>query len=139
MKHLIIPLMLLLGTGPALAETRYVTDIFQVTLRSGKSTQNEILRMLPSGTALKVLEVDQSSGYTRVSTPGGKEGWVLTRYLMDLPSARARLNRSNTKLAKLEQELNQLKSELKTVSTGKGKIDRERKNLHKQNRHTKVG
>ena len=100
MKYIIsIILPLLLATNVAAAQTRYVTDIFEITLRSGKSTQNEIVRMLPSGTALEVIETDAKSGYTRVRTPSGKDGWVLSRYLMDLPSARARLSGAETKLA----------------------------------------
>ena len=129
MKHLIIPLMLLLGTGPALAETRYVTDIFQITLRSGKSTQNEILRMLPSGTALKVLEVDQSSGYTRVSTPGGKEGWVLTRFLMKEQAARERLAAAEKRAAELELENRKMVTAVQSIREEMGGLQSERSNL----------
>lgn len=122
-----------ISTEIASAETRYVTDVFQVTLRSGKSTQNEIVRMLPSGSALEVLETDASSGYSRVKTQSGKEGWVLTRYLMDLPSARARLSRAETKLAENEQNLGKIKQELKLVSNKNNELENERKQLNEQN------
>ena len=126
-------LMLLLPLSYAYAETRYVTDIFQVTLRSGKSTKNGIVRMLPSGTALKVLENDRASGYTRVTTPSGKEGWILTRYLMDLPPARARLSRSETKLASNEQNMGQMKQELQSLTEKTRELEEERKALSEQN------
>ena len=116
------------------AETRYVTDIFQITLRSGQSTQNEIVRMLPSGQALTVLEKNSSSGYTKVRTPEGKEGWVLSRYLMDVPSARARLSRAETKLANTDQNLVKLKDELKQVNTEKTSLAKENKHLKQQNK-----
>jgi len=116
------------------AETRYVTDIFQITLRSGTSTQNEIIRMLPSGQALTVLEVDSSSGYTRVRTPEGKEGWTLTRYLMDVPSARARLSRAETKLANTEQNSNKIKTELTQISADKSALKKENLHLKQQNK-----
>jgi len=126
-------ILFLMSAQFANAATRYVTDVFQVTLRSGKSTQNEIVRMLPSGTALNVLEVDSKSGYSRVSTPSGKEGWILTRYLMDLPSARARLSRSETKLAGNEQNLGKIKEELNLTSNQKRVLESERKKLSEQN------
>ncbi|MEO0974872.1 MAG: TIGR04211 family SH3 domain-containing protein, partial [Pseudomonadota bacterium] len=76
--------LLLALSVPALADTAWVTDRFEITLRSGPSTRNEIRRMLPSGAALEVLEQDADSGYTRVQTASGSEqGWVLTRYLMN--------------------------------------------------------
>jgi len=75
----------------AQAQPRYVTDEFEVNLRTGTSNAHAILRLLPSGTPLEVLENDADSGYTRVRTAGGVEGWVLTRYLTAQPPARERL------------------------------------------------
>ncbi|HBV21301.1 MAG TPA: TIGR04211 family SH3 domain-containing protein, partial [Nitrosomonas sp.] len=43
------------------------------------------------GTALEVLEQDADSGYSKVQTNSGVEGWVLTRYLMREPAARMQL------------------------------------------------
>ena len=101
---------------------RYVSDQMEITLRSGKSSKNEILRLLPSGTALTVLENDKQTGYSRVRTSGGKEGWVLNRYLMNTPSARVRL-------AAVEKKLAQLQSSLKE----KISIEKERDQLNSQN------
>lgn len=81
------------------AETAWVTDRFEITLRSGPSTANEIRRMLESGTSLEVLERDEAAGYARVRTAGGTEGWVLTRYLMDERPAREQLARVATAVA----------------------------------------
>ena len=69
-------------------QSAWVSDQFEITLRTGPSTTNAIERMLSSGTELVVLEQDDESGYSHVRTTGGTEGWVLTRYLMDEPSAR---------------------------------------------------
>jgi SH3 domain protein len=60
-------------------------------LRTGPSTNNAIELMLDSGTALEFIEEDAASGYSRVMTSGGTEGWVLSRYLMDEPAAREQL------------------------------------------------
>jgi SH3 domain protein len=94
---------LLLGiTLTAQAETRYVSDELEIDMRSGTSTQHRILRMVPSGTNLDVVEEDKASGYSRVRTPSGAEGWVLSRYLMTTPPARERLAATEQKLAELE-------------------------------------
>ncbi len=81
----------LLLSGVLLAQTRYVSDQLEITLRTGPSTQNAIVRILPSGTALEVLGEDADAGYTQVRTSGGSEGWVLTRFLTSQPVARDRL------------------------------------------------
>lgn len=94
--------MLLGITLTAQAETRYVSDELEIALRSGTSTQHRILRMIPSGTALQTLEHDEGSGYSRVRTPSGAEGWVLTRYLMTTPAAREQLAAAEKKLTELE-------------------------------------
>jgi SH3 domain protein len=75
----------------AIAESAWVSDRFEITLRSGPSTSNAIQLMIGSGAELEVLESDAESGYSRVRTGGGTEGWVLTRYLMSEPAARDQL------------------------------------------------
>ncbi|MFA7387416.1 MAG: TIGR04211 family SH3 domain-containing protein [Thiohalobacteraceae bacterium] len=106
-------LALLLGISlTAQAERRFVTDELEVDLRSGTSTQHRILRMLPSGTALETLEVDADSGYTKVRTPGGVDGWILTRFLSRTPSARDRLAETEKKLAELEIQSRQRMAKL---------------------------
>lgn len=103
---------------PAFAQSAWVSDEFEITLRSGPSTSNEIRLMLGSGTQLDVLERDAESGYTRVRTPGGTEGWVLSRYLMPEPSAReqletltSQLSSATTRGSSLDEQLNSVRSE----------------------------
>ena len=75
----------------AFGESVWVSDQFEVTLRTGPSTSNAIQLMVDSGTELEFIEEDAESGYSRVITSGGTEGWVLNRYLMSEPAARERL------------------------------------------------
>jgi len=119
--------------GTAAAETRYVSDELGITLRTGQSTQHQILRMVTSGTPLDVLETDEESGYTRVRTPQGVEGWVLTRYLMDHPSARDQLENAKQKLARLEEQNKNLQSKLNDVSGDKSSLDKEKSELLAKN------
>ncbi len=135
MKSIPIVLALVLGlVSTAMAETRYVSDSLEIQMRTGKGTQFRILRMLPSGTALEVLEVDQEDGYSRVRTPSGVEGWVLSRFLMQGRAARDQLAEAEKKLARLELENRKLTASLDDVQKVKGNIDTEREQLVKENR-----
>lgn len=73
------------------AETRYVTDEFEITMRSGTSTANSIVKMLKSGEPVTVVEDDPATQYTLVETGDGKQGYVLSRFLMGQPAARQSL------------------------------------------------
>ena len=121
-------------SGLAQAETRYVSDRLEIQMRTGKGTQFKILRMLPSGTALEVLEVDQQNGYSRVRSAGGVEGWVLNRYLMKGKAARDRLAEAEKELARLELENRKLSASVGELKNVKGSIDQERGALSKENR-----
>ncbi len=100
----------------ARAETAWVTDQFEITLRTGPSTANAIERMLGSGTELEVIEQDPDTGYTRVRTTSGIDGWVLSRYLMDEPSSREQLASLRNRLASATEQGSSLTSQLATVS-----------------------
>ena len=67
-KILAVSLLILLPVAHASAQSVWVSDQFEVMLRTGPSTSNAIERMLPSGTALEVLERDLDAGYARVRT-----------------------------------------------------------------------
>ena len=135
MKSITLILVLLLGlVTTATAETRYVSDRLDIQMRTGKGTKFRILRMLPSGTALEVLEIDKETGYTRVRAPGGVEGWVLTRVLMKGQAARDKLADAEKRLASLELENRKLSSSFSTLKTEKGGADQELSKFDKENR-----
>ena len=109
-------LFLLLFVGVAAqAQSAWVSDQFEVMLRTGPSTSNAIERMLPSGTALEIVENDAESGYSRVRTVAGTEGWVLTRYLMNEPSAREQLAALTSRLTNARDQGSSLSSQLGAV------------------------
>ncbi len=99
----------------AQTDSAWVSDQFEVMLRSGPSTSNAIERMLPSGTRLEILEADDESGYTRVRTTAGTEGWVLSRYLMREPSAREQLATLTKQLTNAAAQGSTLNSQLDAV------------------------
>ena len=109
----LIPALLLAAT--ASAQSVWVSDQFEITLRSGPSTNNAIQLMLRSGTELEVLDEDEESGYTQVRTQGGTEGWVLTRYLMNEPAARDQLSSLTSQLSNQTSRGSSLNSQLSTI------------------------
>lgn len=97
----------------ALAQSRmYVTDVFEVTMRSGTSTANSIVRILKSGEAVNVLEEDLASQYSLVETRDGQKGYVLSRFLDEIPSARERLQRLQQKSDEQKQTIDNLTTEI---------------------------
>ena len=86
-NKLILKFVCLLSCGllisvHVLAEVVWVSDQFEIMLRTGPSTDNAIKLMLSSGRQLEVLERDENLGFTKIRTAGGTEGWVLSRYLV---------------------------------------------------------
>jgi SH3 domain protein len=126
----------LLAAGVAAAESVWVSDQFEIMLRTGPSTSNAIERVLRSGTQLESLETDAESGYSRVQTAGGTEGWVLTRYLMGEPSAREQLLRLSGQLSSatergssMTSQLNAIEGEQKKASQRIRELESERDRL----------
>jgi SH3 domain protein len=121
------------------AQSVWVSDQFEVMLRSGPSTSNAIERMLTSGTALEVIERDDDAGYSRVRTAAGTEGWVLTRYLMNEASAREqlealtkRLTSANTQGSSLTSQLDGVKSEYDSATRQIAGLERDKGRLEQE-------
>lgn len=108
-------LLFVLMSSPASAQSAWVSDEFEVTLRTGPSTSNAIRLSVSSGTRLEILEQDAASGYSRVRTDGGTEGWVLTRYLMSEPSAREQLQTLTGQLTSATERGSSLTSQLDAI------------------------
>lgn len=134
-KVLLILSLSLVLLGKAFADTRYVSDNLEITMRSGKSTSHGIIRMLRSGTAVDVLETDKNSGYSHIRTKSGKEGWVLTRFLMNGQAARDRLASAEKKLAELELENRKMKTTVQGLQDEKKSIEQARTSLAGEHRN----
>ena len=129
----------LLFSFAAAAEDAWISDQFEVMLRTGPSTSNAIERMLPSGTALEVLETDTEAGYSRVRTTAGTEGWVLSRYLMSEASAREQLARltgqltsANSAGSSLTSQLDAVKGEYDTATGRIAALERDKRGLEQE-------
>jgi len=137
-----IPLLTLLVSllsVTAVAEDVWVSDQFEVMLRTGPSTSNAIERVLSSGTALEVLETDEEAGYSRVRTAAGTEGWVLTRYLMREPSAREQLARLTGQLtdateagSTMSEQLDAVRGQYNNANNRIAVLEREKQSLERE-------
>ncbi|MEQ8662505.1 MAG: hypothetical protein RLW62_16950, partial [Gammaproteobacteria bacterium] len=90
------------------AETMYVIDQLLVGIHAEKNLDSAIVKVLPTGTVLDVLERDGE--LARVSGPEGVEGWVDAAYLSAKKPAALRL-------AELEAEKVALEARLAAAAT----------------------
>lgn len=133
-RTLLTAVVLALLAGPATAEDRWVTDEFEVMMRSGKGTGQRIVRQLKSGTRLEVLEVDTAEGYARVRTGNGQEGWVLSRYLRRSPTAGLQLPAVQQELERTQAKLKELQQQRDSLGGDKQGLQREVADLQAKNR-----
>jgi len=95
-------IVLMCFSANGFAETRYVTDVLKLTLRSGPSTEHKILSVVESGQLMEILEPGED--WTLVRIANGKEGYVLTRYLIPEPTHNVRLEQLQAKHKALMQQ-----------------------------------
>lgn len=135
-KQLIIKTLFLLGfisvATTTSAQTVYVIDNLIITMRTGQSTQHQIVKTWPSSTRLEVLE--SGDKYSRVKGPGDVEGWVLNQYLSKTPTAKIRLATAEKKLARLETENSALKSDMGKVSGSEASLSKNLKELTRKHK-----
>lgn len=95
-------IVLMCFSANGFAETMYVTDLIKLTLRSGPSTEHKILSVIESGQQLEMLEPGEDWSLVRMAN--GKEGHVLTRYLVPEPTHNIRLEQLQIKHKALMQQ-----------------------------------
>jgi len=100
------------------AETRYVTDLLKLPLRTGASTEYKILDLVKSGQQLEVVEPGKD--WSKVRLPNGKEGYVLNRYLVGQPT-------SAVQLAKLQSQYTSLRQQATTLIEENNRFKEENK------------
>ena len=117
---LIIAFIIIVVSGLSYAESKYVTDITKITMRSAPDIEHKIIAMLRSGTAVNVLE--QSGAWSKVRTKNGKEGWALTRFLVSKKPAVVLSGEFEKENRKLADKLVTLKIENKSLAETNKKL-----------------
>ncbi|MDA8691513.1 TIGR04211 family SH3 domain-containing protein [Candidatus Pseudothioglobus singularis] len=120
-KFISPPLVLMLLTLRVSAESYvYITDQLDLPIRSDKSFGNNIIRLLPSGTELSLLQSTED-GWAQIQFDD-TIGWIKSFYLSPDPAAREKLkkltrtdNANKLLISKLSGEKEELESQLSTV------------------------
>lgn len=117
MNKILAFLLVMLSTGfsASYAETLYITDNVNLSLRSEPDNDAKVVKLLASGTPLTVIGEKNKSGFTQVRMNNGIEGYIQTRQLQKEPPAREQLDVCNKNIKTLQAENIGLKAELKVV------------------------
>ncbi len=99
--------------GSAQAKTVYVTDILNLSLKSEASNKSKVVKLLPTGTPMTVI--DEGNGFYHVRMSDGTEGYMPIRNTMKEPSSRSQLEAVSKSLAAMQSENSTLKAELSAI------------------------
>ena len=134
MGYLLVSTPLLTVSQFSFADEVYIRDMIYVPLRGGESTKHRIIhRGIRSGTPLERLQVNEETGYTRVRTADGLEGWLQTQYLVDEPIARTQLDEMKAEVRSLETRHQQTLLSLREIREAKEALTKKQENLTDQN------
>lgn len=132
-RYMLLSLLLsagvLTGVAAEAGTVRYVSDQLTIPMRSGPTSQNRIIKFLPSGTMLTVLGTSDDGNYLNIENQAGKQGWVEVKSLMDQPAARQRIVVVNKRLAQAYQAINQLKKNIVGLKQHQQQVDTQYKTL----------
>ena len=99
------------------ASKAFVTDSFRISLRRGPSLENKILKFIPSGLPVEILESQDGWSYIHLSAPerGNMRGWVLSRYLITRLPWEDQAKSLIKETSQLEKRLTSIDNEWKKV------------------------
>ena len=115
----LIGLLILPAASPA--ETVYVSENFEITLRTGPGTDRKIIALVQSGKALQMVE--RGDEWSLVRETNGKEGWALTRYLTTSQPCAMVLERVRQDYDVLSAKYETLQGKFKTLDSEKTATD----------------
>jgi SH3 domain protein len=118
--YILIGFVTIAGAG----DTRFVSGVMEVTLRTGPGTDHRVIAMVASGDRLEIIEGGEK--WSKVRRVDGKEGYVLNRFMTPEIPCQIILKRLETKhqnlvdqsaeplkeVARLTDENDQLKTDL---------------------------
>jgi SH3 domain protein len=106
----------------AAAQQLFVSDIQEITVRTGPSMENKIVQMVRSGTKLE--KIKEEGEWAQVRTDTGKEGWVLKRYLSSETPVKVQFEDFKSRNAEMIDKAGKVESIV-------GKFEEENKGLQK--------
>jgi SH3 domain protein len=116
MKTLLSSFFILIVTfGSARAETVYVADDQNLSLRNSPSINAKVLKSLPTGTPLTLIDKQTKSEFIHVRLIDGTEGYIKARYTKKQPPAIDPKDASGKTIALLQSENDALRTELNAL------------------------
>ncbi len=133
------------NTANLINEPRYISDILYVPLRSGGSSGHRVVHKgLKSGTKITLLE-ENDSGWARIKTSRGTEGWIQKRYLLAQPTAniqlanaQAQIQKITSKSGPLSEKLLEAESQNRQFSNNIAQLERDKTALNKELKRIKA-
>ncbi|HIJ54609.1 MAG TPA: TIGR04211 family SH3 domain-containing protein [Deltaproteobacteria bacterium] len=108
-RYVFIGIFLVFATASVQAQPTYVSEIVEITLRTGAGIDHKVIAMVKSGQPLVVLEPGPE--WTKVRLPNEKEGYILSRFLTDKRPNELLLDELKEKYKNLESKGNAIREE----------------------------
>jgi SH3 domain protein len=120
-KGAIVRLVVLVLVGQLLlattlsARTMYVSDTFEIVVRSEKNSESgrNIIKLLPTGTAVEVISMDDS--WATIQLSDGRTGYTLKRYLLSRLPYKMMADQLQEQVEEQQQRLVTLTEQLTTL------------------------
>jgi SH3 domain protein len=116
-------------SAPSYANTKYITDEFDIMLRTLPAMDANIIKALPTGTPLTVVIEDAGKAHSQVRTTDGAVGYVLTRFISDKPAARSQLAGLQEQIELLRQDPDNLKSKYVDLEASYSRLSQQFRNM----------
>lgn len=122
----------------AVAETLYVKDIEEITLRTEPQIGRNVIDMISSGMQLKVLKRNDS-GWAEVLLPDGRRGWVISRFLSSETPNKHKLEQLEIQYQQLADEFGKIKAANEVLAVENKALKTELENRSQQYKETTSG
>jgi SH3 domain protein len=129
-------IVLLILPAAGIADTVYVSENFEVTMRTGPGTDHKIIDLVQSGKALEMVQ--KGDEWSQVRESNGKEGWVLNRYLtvdqpcsMVLVRVKQEYDGLSDKYKNLKQNFDQIQAQKTSIDADLSQSQQDRDQLKK--------
>ena len=119
-KILYIGICLVIWSVCAQAKTMYIIDSKKIPVRAGKGTAYKILTMIESSQRVEFLQKDNQWSLVRLED--GKEGWVYSRYLINNPTSKIKLEELSLKHKNLITQTESLKADYEQLKLDNKKL-----------------
>lgn len=129
MKKIALFCLTCLCLSTAMAETRYVTDVLYLQLRTGPGNDYRILKAVRSGTHLEIIEEVPDSEFVKVRTDKGLEGYILSRFLEKEPVSYEKLLLAQQELEKTKKDLADVQGKYNEIKGKAAEIEKTQQSL----------